>query len=501
MKQRTLPWALAVLCCGGTAGPWPLAAAADPPRLESPGKPGLVIERDGPPSTRPEDRAGPAPGPDHFYIPGQYVPSGTGVTWRPGFWTRSQPGWEWMPARWLRRSEGWVYREGHWERSESEVASLDPPRRHVVARPVPASTGPFGPDPALSANPNGAPGPSARRTPVAVAVEQVQPCVVSITSQAKAASDSRWPFTADENQQALVTGMGTGVILDGRGYILTNHHVVDKVQGIEVHLSDGTSYPARLLQFDPAMDLAMLKIDADRRLQAIKIGTSHDLMVGESVITIGNAFGYENTVAVGIVSALKRNISLDDGYVYRNLIQTDAAINPGNSGGPLINLDAELVGINVAVRAGAQGIGFALPIDEVKGAAAELMSTRRLARTWHGLVAGEVHSAASRAVVLAEVQGGSPAEVAGFRPGDQVVQVGELVVTTVLDIERGLLDVPPGRPTRVVVRRAGLEQALDLEMRPLTAPPAPVARVAPIPAGDPALPRRQFPQAPVRPAR
>ena len=114
------------------------------------------------------------------------------------------------------------------------------------------------------------------------------------------------------------------------------------------------------------MDLAMLKVDAGRPLPAITIGTSADLMVGETVITIGNAFGYENTVSVGIISALKRNVTLSDEQVYRNLIQTDACINPGNSGGPLINIDGELIGINVAVRAGAQGIGFALPIDDVK---------------------------------------------------------------------------------------------------------------------------------------
>ena len=184
-----------------------------------------------------------------------------------------------------------------------------------------------------------------------------------------------------------VSGMGSGVLIDGRGYILTNHHVVDKVQGIVVQLFDGTTYPARVLQFDPVMDLAILKVDADHSLAAIKIGTSSDLMVGETVITIGNAFGYENTVSVGIVSALHRDVTLSDDQVYRNLIQTDACINPGNSGGPLINVDGELIGINVAVRAGAQGIGFALPIDEVKRVAAEMMSTRRLASTWHGLVA------------------------------------------------------------------------------------------------------------------
>ena len=165
----------------------------------------------------------------------------------------------------------------------------------------------------------------------------------------------------------------------------------------------------------------MLKVDAGRPLPAIAIGTSSDLMVGETVITIGNAFGYENTVSVGIVSALKRNVTLSDEQVYRNLIQTDACINPGNSGGPLINIDGELIGINVAVRAGAQGIGFALPIDDVKRVATEMMSTRRLAADLARPGRGRARTAASAAsVVLAEVQPGSPAEAAGLparRPG------------------------------------------------------------------------------------
>jgi serine protease Do len=308
---------------------------------------------------------------------------------------------------------------------------------------------------------------ASRRTPVVEAVQKVQPCVVSISSEKKASSTSRWPFSAEENQRPRVSGMGTGVILDGRGYILTNYHVVEKVQGIEVHMMDGTVYPARLLQHDETMDLAMLKIDAGHPLPAIAIGTSSDLMVGESVITIGNAFGYENTVSVGIISALKRNVTLSDEQVYRNLIQTDACINPGNSGGPLVNIEGELIGINVAVRAGAQGIGFALPIDDVKRAAVDMMSTRRLASTWHGLIAGETMNSPERKVVLVEIQPGSPAEAAGFHPGDQVIKIGDMGVRTPLDIERGLLDVAPGHQAQVVIRRAGHEQSIGLELRPL----------------------------------
>lgn len=308
---------------------------------------------------------------------------------------------------------------------------------------------------------------SARRTPIVEAVRKVQPCVVSITSEKKAASTSRWPFSQEENQRPRVSGMGTGVLIDGRGYILTNHHVVDKVQGIEVHLADGTAHLARVVQQDEVMDLALIKIDAGRPLAAVAIGSSADLMVGEQVIAIGNAFGYENTVSVGIVSALNRNVTLSDEQVYRNLIQTDACINPGNSGGPLVNIDGELIGINVAVRAGAQGIGFALPIDDVKRVAVEMLSTRRLAGTYHGLVTGEARAGASRSVVVSDVAAGSPAEAAGLARGDQVLKVGDLNVTTSLDVERGLLDARPGAKNEVLVRRGGQDKVVSLELQPL----------------------------------
>jgi serine protease Do len=291
--------------------------------------------------------------------------------------------------------------------------------------------------------------------------------VVNISSEKKAESNSRWPFSAEENQRPRISGMGSGVIVDPRGYIITNHHVVDKVQGIVVQLADGTTYSGRVLQYDPVMDLALLKVDPARPLRAIAIGNSADLMIGETVITIGNAFGYENTVSVGIVSALHRHVTLSDEQVYRNLIQTDASINPGNSGGPLLNVNGELIGINVAVRAGAQRIGFALPIDEVKKVAFEMLSTRRLASTWHGLVVDEVNRGARRAVIVTEVQPGSPGESAGFKTGDELLRVGELTVACMLDLERGLLDSHPGLATRLQVRRDGTDQTIALEVRPV----------------------------------
>jgi serine protease Do len=265
--------------------------------------------------------------------------------------------------------------------------------------------------------------------------------------------------------------MGSGVVIDGRGYVLTNHHVVDKVQGIVVQLCDGTTLSARVLQYDPIMDLAILKMDPARPVPAIELGTSSDLMVGETVITIGNAFGYENTVSVGIISALHRDVTLSDDQVYRNLIQTDACINPGNSGGPLINIEGELIGINVAVRAGAQGIGFALPIDEVKRVAAELLSTRRVASTWHGLVTSDQHTGGKRSVSVTEIQPGSPAEASGFRPGDELIRIGELSIGHTVDLERALLDVRPGRPASVTIRRGGSETALALDVRPVAGAP------------------------------
>jgi serine protease Do len=320
--------------------------------------------------------------------------------------------------------------------------------------------------PSLTAMPPARAGESLRKTPIVKAVARVQPSVVNISSEKKAGSSSRWPFSSEESQRPRVNGMGTGVIIDGRGYILTNQHVVDKVQTIEAHLSDGSSHLARVIQQDREMDLALIKIDAGRPLPAVPIGTSSDLMVGETVITIGNAFGYENTVSVGIISALKRNVTLSDEQVYRNLVQTDACINPGNSGGPLVNIEGELIGINVATRSGAQGIGFALPIDDVKRVAVEMLSTRRVSGTWHGLVAAEVWQGDDRKVVIREVPSGSPASEAGFLPGDHIVKVGDFEVTNTIDIERGLLDAQAGRPTRVSILRGGKASDISLDLKP-----------------------------------
>ncbi len=308
-----------------------------------------------------------------------------------------------------------------------------------------------------------------RKTWATEVFRKVQPSVVSISSEKKAASTSRWPFSPEENQRPRVSGMGTGVIIDQRGYILTNQHVVDKVTGVEVHLFDNTVLPARVIQQDPKADVAIIKVEAGKPLTPIAIGTSADLMIGEDVMTIGNAFGYEGTTGTGIIGALSRDVALADDQTYRNLIQTNAPINPGNSGGPLINVDGELIGINVATRSGAQGIGFAMPIDDVKRVAAELLSTRRLGGTWHGLSGVEtvLPGTDRRCLVVTEVASGSPAESAGALPGDRLERLANLTISNALDVERALLDTKAGQRQELVVRRGTEEVKLPLELQPL----------------------------------
>lgn len=194
---------------------------------------------------------------------------------------------------------------------------------------------------------------SLRMTPIVRAVRNARPSVVNIQGQKTV------PDEAHAGATRQVNGMGTGVVIDPRGYILTNHHVVDGVRQIRVTLDDGKVSIAQIIARDRQTDLAVIKINAGRSLPTITIGTSADLMPGEPVIAVGNAYGYEHTVTRGIISALNRDVQVSDTQAYDDLIQTDASINPGNSGGPLLNIEGKMVGVNVAVRAGAQGIGFA----------------------------------------------------------------------------------------------------------------------------------------------
>ncbi|NCY03103.1 MAG: PDZ domain-containing protein [Planctomycetia bacterium] len=296
-----------------------------------------------------------------------------------------------------------------------------------------------------------------RRTAIVKAIESSRDSVVNIHGQKFV------PGTDEDGGGELkrVNGMGTGVVVDPRGYVVTNYHVVEGVRRIEVTLASGKTTSAALVSHDPRTDLAVIKVEHDRPLPVITIGTSSDLMIGETVLALGNAYGYEHTVTRGIVSALHRDVEVSRTQRYDDLIQTDASINPGNSGGPLLNINGEMIGINVAVRAGAQGIGFAIPVDKVLDVVAALLSVERVDRTWHGIVA---RHDGPRGVVVEAVHRQSPAESVGVRAGDVITQIGETPVSRPLDIERGLLGHRAGDSVSVIVMRAGAEEKLDLSL-------------------------------------
>lgn len=301
-------------------------------------------------------------------------------------------------------------------------------------------------------------GSTLRRTAVVRAVEQAKASVVNIHGRKAVRGDNRHLTAVDSNRQ--VNGMGTGIIIDERGYVLTNFHVVDGVTQIKVTMADQRTVVATLVAHDPTTDLAVIKIKGDAPFPVITTGTSADLMPGEEVIAVGNAYGYTHTVTRGIISALHRSVQVSDDQHYHDLIQTDASINPGNSGGPLLNIDGEMIGINVAVRVGAQGIGFALPIDQAMEVAARLIAQH--SPMAHGLSGKTLIDSHGSLFQVTGVAAGTPAARAGFEPGDVVLSVGDLKVERSLDWERALLDVRSGEALTVEVERN--QQRIQLEL-------------------------------------
>jgi serine protease Do len=300
-----------------------------------------------------------------------------------------------------------------------------------------------------------------RRSALVIAVEHARTSIVNIHGEKSVPAEIA---DLDKNnakaETKRVNGMGTGVVIDERGYIITNFHVVDGVKKITVTTANRETYIAQLVSRDAKTDLAIIKIDSRERLPVIDIGTSDDLMPGETVIAVGNAYGYEHTVTRGIVSALHRTVQVSDAQSYEDLIQTDASINPGNSGGPLLNVEGKMIGLNVAVRAGAQGIGFAIPANTVVTIAADLLSTRRLDHTWHGLTArpasGEV------GLVVEAVDEQSPAAESGLKSGDILRAVARRHLARALDLERALLGHHPGEKIAVEAERDGQRMNVNL---------------------------------------
>jgi serine protease Do len=305
----------------------------------------------------------------------------------------------------------------------------------------------------------------ARHTLVVAAIDRVRGAVVNIHSERNLASTGGEAYSTPSAANR-VNGMGTGIVIDPRGYLVTNHHVVEDVTLLRVKLADGSQANAVVVARDPTIDLAVLKIETPYALTVMPIGTAQDLMVGETVIAIGNAYGYEHSVSLGIVSAIKRDVSLNKDMAYKGLIQTDAAINPGNSGGPLVNVNGELVGLNVAIRAGAQCIGFAIPADQMVRTVTEMLRNRRRTYTYDGLFCKDVLEAGAdglvRRVLVERVDAGSPAFAAGIKAGDTMVQAGAAKVATAIDVERAFLDRKVGEAVPFVVNRQGEEKKLEL---------------------------------------
>lgn len=306
---------------------------------------------------------------------------------------------------------------------------------------------------------------STRRTPVVEAVERALPSVVNIGTEKLVKvsySDPQrnrrgnifdqyfFEFYGPprfEKKQAL----GSGVIIDARGYILTNYHVVQRAARIQVTLANGVQYDGRLIAGEETSDLALIKINPPGDLKEVDLGTDDDLLLGETVIVLGNPFGLGHTVTVGVLSAKNREAEFNGEVLYRDILQTDAAVNPGSSGGPLLNVDAQLIGINVAVHRDAQNIGFAIPVRRARQLLTEWMAPARLDRIWLGFSAEQSHLG----LEVDGIQEKGPAAAAGLLPGDRIVSINGRKVPTVLDAYKQVLGTRPGGPVDLEIQRSG----------------------------------------------
>jgi S1-C subfamily serine protease len=336
--------------------------------------------------------------------------------------------------------------------------------------------------PAAGAAPAAPIGREARLTPVVTAVKAVAPAVVNITSARKVQGrGGMGPLFEDElfrhffgpgmmePQRQTEESLGSGVIIDGaKRLVLTNAHVIAGGTSIKARLLDGRVLDAALVGSDPDFDVAVLRLAGDGNLPQAAMGDSADIMIGETAIAIGNPFGYTNTVTTGVISAVGRSLK-HEGGTYADLIQTDTAINPGNSGGPLVNLAGEVIGINMAIQAGAEGIGFAIPINKARRVVGQIVGGGRVSPAWLGVSGQDVDARTARyfgldrprGLLVTDVAKGSAAEQAGLRPGDLLTSVGG----TELDDKDQYLGVlrtsPVGEAVALVVRRGSAELRLS----------------------------------------
>ncbi|MBI2460035.1 MAG: Do family serine endopeptidase [Candidatus Rokubacteria bacterium] len=328
--------------------------------------------------------------------------------------------------------------------------------------------------------------------------DQVRPAVVNIGTVHRTRRPRPFgpePFTQDpafkeffedffrqlpqgERQQS---SLGSGVVLDKTGDILTNFHVIKGADEITVRLANKKEYRGRVVGTDPKTDLAVVRIVPDEELVTARLGDSDRLRVGEWAIAIGNPFGLDQTVTVGVISATGRS---EVGIAaYENFIQTDASINPGNSGGPLLNLKGEVIGINTAIVSTGQGIGFAIPINLARRVAEQLVAKGKVTRGWLGValqpltaeLAEALKAGGSKGAIVSRVYPGGPAEAAGLQQGDLIRQYGDVAVQDPRHLQRLVADSDVGRGVALRVLRKGRELTLSITVAEMPAEPRPPA--------------------------
>jgi serine protease DegQ len=315
------------------------------------------------------------------------------------------------------------------------------------------------------------------------AAQKVMPAVVNIFTSSEVKTPSS-PFMDDprfrfffgdeyDNAPQQSSSLGSGVIVSHDGYILTNHHVVESADEIEVALADGRTAKGRIVGSDPDTDLAVIKVDLGKDLPAITFGQSDQAHVGDIVLAIGNPFGVGQTVTMGIVSALKRNhLGLS---TFENFIQTDAAINPGNSGGALVDVEGNLLGINSAIyspNGGSLGIGFAIPTSTAKKVMEQIIQSGSVTRGWVGIAVQELTPELAESfklkdtqgVLIAEVVRGSPADKSGIKAGDILVSIDGKPMTDSTTMLETISALPPGKVALLKLMRNQSEVAIQVKV-------------------------------------
>ncbi len=308
------------------------------------------------------------------------------------------------------------------------------------------------------------------------AVEKLSESVVGIDST-KLARDYRYGLVPIE-------GQGSGVIIDSKGTIVTNHHVIDGTAKVQVNLKDGRSFMGEVIGSDPATDVALVKVDA-QDLPYATLGDSDSLRVGQFALAIGNALGLPGapTVSLGVISALGRPLPGTD-FVIEGLIQTDAAINPGNSGGPLADLEGRVIGLNTAMIPFAQGVGFAIPSGTIKRIIDQIAKQGRVVRPWLGISGLDVNRSVARryglsmdsGVLLAEVLRDGPSYRAGLREGDIVVGIGEAKVNDMKTLVTALSKFSIGEEVTISFVRTGSTYETNIRLAESPMPVAPRRR-------------------------